>query len=180
MRKSNSELGPASRRWRGAPGIGFHTGGIPIPEGRDGCWNTGDPSVPGNTHYACGKGSGRQEALSFQIKWVAQSATTSNNDGSACPGIAAPVFPTMAPTITETPTQQPTIGLWSNPEKPFDCDAHPNPIQVYGTQKPPPPFNTEELDLGTGLYAAIADFSPVPPTTPAWATLSSRTKNYLT
>ena len=74
----------------------------------------------------------------------------------------------MAPTITETPTQQPTIGLWSNPEKPFDCDAHPNPIQVYGPQKPPPPFNTEELDLGTGDYTAIADFSPVPPTTPPY------------
>ena len=104
--------------------------------------------------------------LFFSLKWVAQSAQTSNNDGSACPGIAAPVFPSMAPTITETPTQQPTIGFWSNPEKPFDCINHPNPIQVYGPQKPPPPFNTEELDLGTGDYTAIADFSPVPPTTP--------------
>ena len=23
-------------------------GGIPIPEGRDGCWNRGDPTTPGN------------------------------------------------------------------------------------------------------------------------------------
>ena len=52
--------------------------------------------------------------------------------------------------------------------QPFDCDAHPNPIQVYGAQAPPPPFNTEELDLGTGAYAPIVDFSPVPPTTPPY------------
>ena len=68
MWKSNSELGP---------GNGFHTGGIPLPEGRDGCWNTGDPSVPGNTHYSCGEKGDRQQGLSFQIKWVAQSAETS-------------------------------------------------------------------------------------------------------
>ena len=32
----------------------------------------------------------------------------------------------------------------------FDCDAYPNPIQVFKADDSNPPYNVSELDLATG------------------------------
>ena len=40
----------------------------------------------------------------------------------------------------------------------FDCDAYPNPIQVFKADDSNPPYNVSELDLATGKYNKICDF----------------------
>ena len=50
---------------------------------------------------------------------------------------------------------------WTTPGEaltPFDCDAYPNPIQVFQADGQSPPYNVSELDLATGRYNKICDF----------------------
>ena len=50
---------------------------------------------------------------------------------------------------------------WTTPGDaltPFDCDAYPNPIQVFKADNQNPPYNVSELDLATGRYNKICDF----------------------
>ncbi len=50
---------------------------------------------------------------------------------------------------------------WTTPGDaltPFDCDAYPNPIQVFKADNQNPPYNVSELDLATGKYNKICDF----------------------
>ena len=50
---------------------------------------------------------------------------------------------------------------WTTPGDaltPFDCDAYPNPIQVFKADNQDPPYNVSELDLATGKYNKICDF----------------------
>lgn len=40
----------------------------------------------------------------------------------------------------------------------FDCDAYPNPIQVFKADGQTTPYNVSELDLETGRYNKICSF----------------------
>ena len=85
------------------------------------CWNTGFET---ETHAVC-------DGATASLTRVTDSADASSNDGLNCPlgSFEAPVFPTAAPTHPPT-TYAPTAAPSESPVEPFDCEAHPAPLQV--------------------------------------------------
>ncbi|KAH8068069.1 DNA binding protein [Aureococcus anophagefferens] len=91
---------------------------VVVPEA---CWNTGFET---ETHAVC-------DGATASLTRVTDSADASSNDGLNCPlgSFEAPVFPTAAPTHPPT-TYAPTAAPSESPVEPFDCEAHPAPLQV--------------------------------------------------